>query len=56
MKPIFAANHRWAMQKGEESLKLELARRHASNADELARIPAPPQPTLIRVQNKAGAR
>ena len=46
MKPIFSANHRWAMGKGEESLKLEIARRHAASADELARIPAPPQPTF----------
>ena len=28
LKPIFAANHRWAMSRGEESLKIELARRH----------------------------
>ncbi len=46
MKPLFAANHRWAMAKGEESLKLEIARRHAASADELARIPKPPQPTF----------
>ena len=46
MKPIFSANHHWAMARGEESLKLEIARRHAANADELARIPAPPQPTF----------
>src|SRR5258708_5453308 len=26
LKPIFAANHRWAMARGEESLKLELLR------------------------------
>jgi hypothetical protein len=26
-KPIFAANHHWAMRKGEESLKLEVQRR-----------------------------
>ncbi|HJZ49617.1 MAG TPA: SRPBCC family protein [Roseiflexaceae bacterium] len=45
MKPIFAANHRWAMAQGERSLKLELARRHAVTPDELARIPAPPGPT-----------
>jgi hypothetical protein len=32
MKPIFSANHRWAMAKGEESLRLELTRRHAANA------------------------
>ena len=48
MKPIFSANHRWAMAKGEESLKLEIARRHAANKDELARIPAPPRPTFSR--------
>ena len=46
MKPLFSANHRWAMAKGEESLKLEIARRHAVGAEELARIPAPPQPTF----------
>lgn len=45
MKPIFSANHRWAMSSGEESLKLELARCHAASQEELARIPAPPQPT-----------
>jgi hypothetical protein len=45
MKPIFAANHRWAMKKGEESLRLELMRRHARSEAERALIPAPPQPT-----------
>ena len=42
MKPVFAANHRWAMRKGEESLKLELQRRHATSPKALAAIPAPP--------------
>jgi hypothetical protein len=27
LKPIFAANHRWAMARGEEGLRSELARR-----------------------------
>jgi len=27
LKPIFSANHRWAMARGEESLKAELGRR-----------------------------
>ncbi len=45
MKPMFSANHRWAMAKGEESLKLELARHHAANKEELALIPGPPQST-----------
>jgi hypothetical protein len=44
LKPIFSANHRWAMQRGLESLKLELERRHARNAEQLRAIPAPPGP------------
>jgi hypothetical protein len=46
MKPLFSANHRWAMAKGEESLKLELARHHTANQEELALIPEPPGSTL----------
>jgi hypothetical protein len=47
VKPVFAANHRWAMARGERSLGLELARRHAaSDATLLAAIPSPPSPTL----------
>jgi hypothetical protein len=34
LKPIFAANHRWAMSRGEESLKIELARRHGETHGE----------------------
>lgn len=45
MKPIFEMNHRWAMQKGEESLWLELARRHAKTDHERALIPVPPHAT-----------
>ena len=48
LKPIFAANHRWAMARGEDSLKLELQRRHARSPAELASIPPPPQPTFVR--------
>jgi len=43
LKPIFAANHRWAMARGEESLSLELRRRRGE-----AGVPAPPQPTFRR--------
>jgi hypothetical protein len=47
MKPIFAANHRWAMARGEESLKIELARRHAASDPTIAdAIPRPPGPTF----------
>ena len=45
MKPIFSSNHLWAMAKGEESLKLELARRHAKSEAERARVAAPPPAT-----------
>jgi hypothetical protein len=45
LKPIFSANHRWAMAKGEESLRLELARRRAQTPEERAAVPAPPPPT-----------
>ena len=31
LKPLFEANHRWAMAQGEKSLKLELARRRAAS-------------------------
>jgi hypothetical protein len=40
MKPIFSANHLWAMQKGHESLTLELKRRRGEV------VPLPPQPTF----------
>lgn len=44
-KPIFAANHHWAMCQGERSLRLELQRRRAATPEERARVPAPPGPT-----------
>lgn len=47
MKPIFGANHHWAMARGEESLRLELARRHAAgDPTVLAALPSPPRPTF----------
>jgi|SRR4051794_33083948 hypothetical protein len=44
LKPVFAANHRWAMAQGETSLKLELARRRASSDAARAQVPPPPGP------------
>ena len=46
MKPLFSWNHKWAMRMGEESLKLELRRRHARIQEELKKIPPPPKPTF----------
>ena len=44
LKPVFEANHRWAMARGEESLRLELARRRATSESARARVPPPPGP------------
>jgi len=47
MKPIFSANHHWAMRRGEESLRLELARRRVARDPLLAdSIKPPPGPTF----------
>jgi len=46
LRPVFSANHHWAMRKGEESLHLELARRRAETEQEKAAVPAPPGPTF----------
>lgn len=45
-KPLFAANHNWAMRKGEESLRLELQRR-AGKGDQ-----APPGPTFLSAKRR----
>jgi hypothetical protein len=48
LRPIFSANHRWAMRMGERSLELELRRRRTRSEQELGAIPAPPGPTFYR--------
>jgi hypothetical protein len=40
---IFESNHRWAMARGEESLRLALSRRHAEG-ELLTSLPPPPAP------------
>ncbi|MBL8145639.1 MAG: SRPBCC family protein [Anaerolineae bacterium] len=45
LRPFFAANHRWAMEMGLTSLKLEMARRRAVTPEARALIPPPPPPT-----------
>ena len=42
LRPLLASNHQYAMRRGEESLKLELARRRAPTPAEAALIPPPP--------------
>ena len=43
LKPAFAANHTWAMRRGEESLRLELRRRRDPTDES---VPPPPPPTF----------
>ena len=47
LRPVFSANHRWAMARGEESLRLELQRRHAPTPEARAAILPPPGPTRV---------
>ncbi len=56
LKPGFAANHRWAMARGEESLRLELRRLRASSAAERDRVPAPPAATFQRLTRRCAPR
>ena len=44
LRPLFEANHRWAMEQGEASLKLELARRRATSDSARTAVPPPPGP------------
>jgi len=55
LKPAFAANHRWAMQRGEESLRLELRRRRLADPSDPS-VPPPPPATfrfLLRTPHAA---
>lgn len=46
LRPVFSANHHWAMRQGEKSLHLELRRRRAGTEAERRAIPPPPRPVL----------
>jgi hypothetical protein len=54
LKPAFLANHRWAMARGEESLRLELRRRRAASDATRRAVPAPPRATFTVVQRFRG--
>ncbi|MCW1967320.1 MAG: polyketide cyclase [Anaerolineae bacterium] len=53
MKPIFSANHEWAMRMGLISLELELRRRHAKTEAERAAVPPPPGTTFAALVPKS---
>ena len=46
LRPIFSANHHWAMRMGEKSLRLELLRFKAGMEAERSAVPYPPGPTF----------
>jgi hypothetical protein len=43
LRPVFEANHRWAMEQGRKSLELEIARSRAQTVEEMNAI-SPPAP------------
>lgn len=47
LKPIFRSNHNWTMNRGAESLKLELLRRRAGSKEAAQAVPEPPPPSFI---------
>jgi hypothetical protein len=49
LRPVFTYNHHWAMEMGERSIELELARRRAKNDAERQAVPPPPPPTPTSV-------
>lgn len=60
LKPVFSANHRWAMDRGEESLILELRRRRHAEAGVPDDIHPPPPATFrssrLRLNGRRRAR
>ncbi len=54
LKPLFSANHRWAMARGEESLRLELRRQRASGRSRDL-VPPPPPPTFRWLYGRSNA-
>ncbi|HEV2760969.1 MAG TPA: SRPBCC family protein [Acidimicrobiales bacterium] len=55
LRPAFSANHLWAMRRGEESLRLELRRRRATDGS-AADIPPPPPATFIMTTARISRR
>lgn len=51
LRPAFSANHHWAMRKGEESMRLELARRRLP-ADRATQVAAPPGPSFASLMRR----
>jgi hypothetical protein len=50
MRPVFEANHRWAMEQGEISLRQELIRYRARVPEDLLEAAEPPGPVEVPVR------
>lgn len=48
LRPVFEANHRWAMAQGEQSLRLELERSRAWDVASANAVAAPPARASLR--------
>jgi hypothetical protein len=56
LRPLFEANHKWAMEQGRRSLELELERYRANTVEEMNRVaPAPRREDAFRADIFAGA-
>ncbi len=53
LKPIFVRNHEWAMQRGLQSLELELKRRRALSENERDAVILPPGPSKFDTKSAA---
>ena len=53
LRPVFSANHHWAMRRGEESLELEMRRRREAGREAGMSIPPPPPATFRRLRRRA---
>jgi hypothetical protein len=57
LRPVFAANHKWPMARGEQSLRLELRRRRArSDREGRHRATQPPARLSLTLRDGVGAR
>lgn len=54
LRPLFEANHRWAMAQGEASLALELRRRRSTSDASRAAVPPPPGPVTYAAVTLVG--
>jgi uncharacterized protein YndB with AHSA1/START domain len=55
LRPAFEANHRWAMEQGLKSLRLELERSRAGTVEQMNSVPTPAGPAELFTKEVATA-